>query len=1173
MTFDEVLAQVLTLLQRQGRVSYRALKRRFALDDDYLEDLKAEIIEAQRLAVDEEGRVLVWTGGASAASPPGGGVVPGSASTPPQATPASPAPAVHPPIAYTPRHLAERILAEQAALQARGAPDGERKTITALFADIKGSMELLEDLDPEDARRIIDPTLQLMMEAVHRYEGYVAQSLGDGIFALFGAPIAHEDHAHRAIYAALRMQEEAKRYAETLRREHGLSLHLRVGLNTGEVVVRSIQTDDLHTDYVPIGHSTSLAARMESLAAPGSILVSEHTYKLTEGYFEFKALGAAQVKGVSEPVQIYEVVGVGPLRTRLQVAARRGLACFVGRQHELEQMRRAFELAEAGHGQIVAIVGEPGVGKSRLCYEFKCLVERRCLILETFSVSHSKAYPYLPLIELLRHYFHITPQDDERRRREQVMGKVLTLDRSLEGTLPYLLALLGVAESAAALAQMDPQIRRRRTFEAITRLLLRESLNQPLVVLIEDLHWLDSETEAFFNLLSERLATAHILLLANYRPEYQQAWGNKTYCTQLRLDPLEEAEAQELLAALLGDGMGLQALKRFILAKTEGNPFFIEEIVQTLFDRGILVRQPVGGGHKLTLTRPLAGLRLPPTVQGVLAARIDRLPADEKALLQTLAVIGKEFPWSLMAQVVDRPEAELLGLLAQLQAKELLYEQPAFPEPDYVFKHALTQEVAYHSLLLERRRLLHERTAQALEALCHDRLEEHASELAHHYRQSGNTVKAVEYLQLAGRQAIQRSAYAEATDQLTTALALLASLPDTPERRQQELALQMTLGPALMATKGYATPEVEQAYARARALCAQVGETAQLPRVLRGLRVFYFVRGELEAARDLGEQLFTLAQRQPAPPLLLEARWALGATLFYLGELVTARDHLEHGMALYEAHPQLSRVARYGEDPGVGCRGFAARTLWHLGYPEQALKRGYEAVTLAQGMAHPHSLAFALYHAAVVHQLRREVALTRERAEAVLTLSSQHGFALFSAVSTIMQGWTLVEDDEERIAVIRQGLAAYQATGAELGRPWILALLAEAYGQAGRVEEGLGILSEALTLVEQSGERCYEAELYRLKGELLWQQAQGRRRRGDVEAAVERCFRQALEIARRQQAKALELRAAVSLARLWQRRGKRRQARQVLAEVYDWCIEGFDTADLKDAKALLEELG
>jgi class 3 adenylate cyclase len=381
-------------------------------------------------------------------------------------------------------------------VEARGATEGERKTITALFADIKGSMELIEDLDPEEARSIIDPALKLMMEAVHRYEGYVAQSLGDGIFALFGAPIAHEDHPQRALYAALRMQGEIRRYGAKLLLEGKTPLEIRVGVNTGEVVVRSIRKDNLHTDYVPVGHSTGLAARMESLARAGSIVVSEYTHRLTEGYFQFKELGPTQVKGSTELLSIYEVLGVGPLRTRLQVAARRGFVRFVGRQGEMEQMRRALEQAKGGHGQIVTVMGEPGVGKSRLCYEFKLVSQRGCLVLEAFSVSHGKAYPYLPLIELLKDYFQITLQNDERKRREKITGKVLTLDRSLEDTLPYLFSLLGVEEPTSSLQQMDPQIRRRRTFEALKRLLLRESLNQPLLLIFEDLHWLDNETQA-----------------------------------------------------------------------------------------------------------------------------------------------------------------------------------------------------------------------------------------------------------------------------------------------------------------------------------------------------------------------------------------------------------------------------------------------------------------------------------------------------------------------------------------------------------------------------------------------------------------------------------------------------------------------------------------------------
>jgi predicted ATPase len=574
------------------------------------------------------------------------------------------------------------------------------------------------------------------------------------------------------------------------------------------VVVRSIRTDDLHTDYVPIGHTIGLAARLQNLAHPGSIVVSASTFRLTDGFFAFNALGAAQIKGVSEPVPVYEVAGVGPLRTRLHVAARRGLARFVGRQPELERMQQAWEQAQRGQGQMVAAVGGPGVGKSRLCYEFKLRCQRQGLVLETFSVSHGKAYPYLPLIELLKTYFQLTPKDDDRRRREQVTGKVLTLDRHLEDTLPYLSALVGVAEAATALAQDDPQLRRRRTFEAVTRLLLRESLNQPVLLLLEDLHWLDSETQAWLTLFSDRVASARLLLLVNYRPEYQHGWGSKTYYTQLRLDPLGPEEARALLTALLGDSKALQPLTQFVLAKTERNPFFMEEMVQTLVDQGVLRRDPAGGMHLVApvTSSALAALQLPSTVQGVLAARIDRLAADEKALLQTLAVLGKEFAWSLLTQVTDQPDDELQRLLAHLQAEELIYEQPAFPESAYTYKQALTQEVAYNAVLLERRRALHERAAQAIERHFAERLPEHYHALAHHYSRSGNTPKAVDYLHRAGHQAVERSAYAEAVSHLTTALDLLAALPETRERSQQELVVQMTLHMALMATKGPAAP-------------------------------------------------------------------------------------------------------------------------------------------------------------------------------------------------------------------------------------------------------------------------------------------------------------------------------------------------------------------------------
>ncbi len=1077
-----------------------------------------------------------------------------------------PTPKFASPQSYTPKHLAEKILTSKSALE------GERKQVTVLFADLKGSMELLADRDPEEARKLLDPVLEHMMEAVHRYEGTVNQVMGDGIMALFGAPLAHEDHAVRACYAALRMHESVKRYAEEIQRSEGIPLQIRVGLNSGEVVVRSIG-NDLNMDYTAVGQTTHLAARMEQVAMPGSTVVSEQSHKLTEGYFQFKGLGAAQVKGVSEPLDIYELLGVGPLRTRLEVAARRGLVKFVGRQPEMEQVRRALDLAKGGRGQIVGVMGEPGVGKSRLFYEFKVLEHSGCLVLQAFSVSHGKAYPYLPLIELLKDYFQITLQDGEETRREKVAGKVVVLDRTLENTLPYLFFLLGISELGSSLQQMDAQIRRQRTFEAIKRLLLRGSLNQPLILVFEDLHWVDSETQAFLDILSESVASARILLLVNYRPEYQHSWVRKTYYTQLRLDPLGPEDAQELLTALLGDGARLTSVRRLILEKTEGNPFFMEEVVQTLAEEKALLGER--GNYRMEL--PASELQIPPTVQVTLAARIDRLGSNEKELLQSLAVIGRQFSLNLLKGVVDEPEEELHQLLSNLQSREFIYEQPACPEVEYVFKHALTQEVVYNSILMERRRVLHERTAQAIERLYRDQLEEHYSDLAHHYSSSGNTEKAVEYLKLAGQQAVRRSANAEAIGYLSTALELLKTLPDTPERTQQELTLQITLGVPLIATRGHGVPEVEKAYTRARELCQQVGETPQLFPALVGLWRFYILRAELRTSRELAEQIMSLAQNVQDHGLLLEAHRAMGATLFSLGEIAQSQAHLERAVARYNPQKHHSHAFLYGVDPGVYSLSFSAHALWLLGYPDQALKRMQEAITLARSLSHPFSLAFALNMGSRIHQYRRELPAVQELTEALIALANEQGFQVFQADATVMRGWVMAEQEQvaEGIAQMRQGLAALRTTGIELNRTYFLTLLIEACGKAGQIEEGVITLAEALDTVNNNGERWYEAELYRIKGELLLaREGKNQKAKSKKEAVseAETCFSKAIDIARSQSAKSLELRAVTSLSRLWQKQGKKQEVCKQLAEIYNWFTEGFDTADLKEAKALLEEL-
>ena len=674
--------------------------------------------------------------------------------------------------------------------------DGERKTVTALFADIKGSTELAQDLDPEEASAIIDPALKLMIAAVRRYDGYVVQSTGDGIFAMFGAPLAHEDHPQRALYAALRMQEDLRRYAAALRERGFAPIEIRVGVNTGEVVVRAIQTAAGRAEYTPIGHSANLASRMQTVAATGTIATTEDTRKLCEGYFTFRALGPIRIKGVNELINVHEVTGLGPLRTRLQASARRGLSRFVGREAELAQMKRGLELAKGGRGQMVAAVGEAGVGKSRLFFEFQAIGQPGCLVLETLSVSHGNASSYLPLIDLLKNYFAITPDDDARRRREKIAGKIMILDRALEGTLPYIFTLLEVVESDDSLARMDPEIHRRRTLDAIKRLLLRESLNQPLIVIFEDLHWSDDGSRALLSLLADSIGTARILLLMNYRPEFTHHWGNRTYYTQLRLDPLGAEHGEEMLLALLEDGRDLSALKRLIIEKTGGNPFFIEEIVQSLFEQGALIRN-----GSIKLAKSLNTIQIPSTVQAVLSSRIDRLPPDQKDLLQTLAVIGKEFPFRLVREVSEKTDHELERLFAELQIAEFIYEQPAISDVGYVFKHALSQQVAAGSALLERRRVLHERVARVLEAQFPEMVETQPELIAFHYTEAGLGAKAISYWQRAGERAIHRWATLESLSHLKRGLELLGALPDKHELEgatdeAQRYSLLLPLGQA-----------------------------------------------------------------------------------------------------------------------------------------------------------------------------------------------------------------------------------------------------------------------------------------------------------------------------------------------------------------------------------------
>jgi class 3 adenylate cyclase len=637
------------------------------------------------------------------------------------------------PRSYTPKHLAEKILTTRSALE------GERKQVTVLFADVKGSMDLAEQVDPEEWHKIMDRFFAILSDGVHRFEGTINQFTGDGIMALFGAPIAHEDHAQRACYAALHLQQELRRYADEIRLEHGLGFSVRMGINSGEVVVGRIG-DDLRMDYTAQGQTVGLAARMEQMADPGKALLTGHTAKLVSGYFQLRDLGETRVKGLNNALHVHELEGMGRVRTRFDESRARGFSKFVGRQSEMAALEAALGQAIAGNAQVVGVVAEPGTGKSRLCYEFagRCRA-RGIVVYEAHGLSHTKLVPFHPILELLRAIFRITDQDGNEAAREKIAGRMLLLDEALADGLPIVFDFLGVPDSERPAPPLGPEARQRQLLDLIRRLARARSAREPAVLLFEDLHWFDRASEEFIeNVVAEVAPGNRTLMLLNFRPEYHASWMRRSYYQQLPLLPLGPEAIRELLADLLGTDSSLRRLTELIQERTGGNPFFIEEIVQSLLE----TRALVGTRGAYRLDKPLEQIGVPATVQSVLSARIDRLPEREKQVLQIASVIGKNFSEPILRRVGEIGDGDLPAALHALTSAEFLYQEVLYPQAEYAFKHPLTQEVAYRSQLAERRARVHAAVARAIEELDSGKLGERAALLAYHWERAGDAREA-----------------------------------------------------------------------------------------------------------------------------------------------------------------------------------------------------------------------------------------------------------------------------------------------------------------------------------------------------------------------------------------------------------------------------------------------
>ncbi len=1035
------------------------------------------------------------------------------------------------PEAYTPKHLAEKILTSRSALE------GERKQVTVLFADLKGSMELLADRDPEEARKLLDPVLERMMEAVHRYEGTVNQVMGDGIMALFGAPLACEDHAVRACYAALRMQETVRRYAESVRRAEGIPLQIRVGLNSGEVVVRSIGSD-LHMDYTAVGQTTHVAARMEQMALPGSILLSAETLALAEGYVEVRALGPLPVKGLEAPLEVYELTRAATVRSRFQAAAARGLTRFVGRESELEQLRQALERARAGHGQVVAVVGEPGVGKSRLYWEFTHSHRAQgWLVLESGSVSYGKATNYLPILDLLRAYFAIEPADDPRKIREKVTGKLLSLDRQLEPCVAPILWLLDVPVEDESWARLDPPQRRQRILDGVKRLLLRESQVQPLMVLFEDLHWIDAETQAFLDGLVESLPTARLLLLVNYRPEYSHGWGGKTYYRQLQIDPLPPESAEALLDALLGSDATLAPLKRLVIERTEGNPFFIEETVRSLVETGVLAGER--GAYRLT--RVVQGLQVPATAQAMLAARIDRLAPEDKRLLQAAAVIGTDVPFELLAAIADEPEDRLRRGLAQLQATEFLYETRLFPELEYTFRHALTHEVAYGSLLAERRRALHGRIVEAIEALYPERLTEQVERLAHHAVRGELREKAVHYLRQAGLRAAARSALRDAGVWFEQALGALEALPESQSTLEQACDIRLELRSVL-----HLLGEVRRGLERLREaeiFAERLNDDRRRGRVCAFMTPVHGHLGELDEALASGTRALEIAGALGDLELRILSTSLLEQAHYYRGEYERVVELATNNLAAVPGDRIYDYFGNFAP-PTVFDRLWLVLSLAELGRFAQAAEDEAEMVRIAESMQLAIMVSASYYAVGLVRLWEGDWAKARSLLEHGIARARAGNVMLVLPLAVPASAWALAQLGEasEATSRVREGeelLERYAAGGHVSNLAWACYMLGHACLVLGRLDEA-----------ERMGDRALEASPHHpgsaahalhLLGDIATHPDRFDAERGEVH------YRKALALAEPRGMRPLVAHCHLGLGKLSRRTGKARESQEHLA--------------------------
>ncbi len=1044
------------------------------------------------------------------------------------------------------------------AVSVRPAREAERRQLTVMFIDLVGSTELSQRLDPEDMRDVFRAYQAAVSAEIARYEGYVAKLMGDGVLAYFGWPRAHEDDAERAVRASLAAAAATAR----LMTPQGERLAARVGIATGLVVVGDLIGEGSAQEEAVTGETPNLAARLQAMADPNTIVIAGGTQRLVLGLFDAIDLGHRHLKGFATPVPAWRIIGESDREGRFD--ARHSIATpLVGRSEELGLLVQRWQQARAGKGQVVLLSGEPGIGKSRLiaALEERSSAEPHGRLRYFCSSYHANTALY-PVTKQLERAAGLGRNDSLDTKLDKLETLLRQGGSDIAETAPLLAELLSIDTTGRyAPLKLTPQARKSRTLSVLIQLLQGLATFKPILVSIEDAHWIDPTSGEWLDMLIDGLQDLPVLLIVTFRPEFHPRWTLFSHVTALPLSRLERDQVAAIIDRVAGKALPTE-IRNQILAKTEGVPLFVEELTKTVLESGLLI----DSGDQYVLSGQLPSLAIPSTLRDSLMARLDRFAAV-KEVAQIGACIGRIFQHRLLSAVTGYDDAQLEGILQQLEESELVFRRGVPPEASYTFKHALVQDTAYESLLKSRRQQIHAVIASELEVQFPEIAEAEPETLAHHYAAAGLPQQAVAFWLKAGQQALERSAHPEAIANLGKGLELVACLPDSQGRLRQEIKLQTALGVTMISTRGFASPEVLQAFSKARTLSEKLGDRDQLFVALCGEASYLLISGNLRAADELGLQCLELARASGDHALLLEAHHRQWATKFYMGDCAAAEHHLDHGIANYDRDRDHRLTYIYtGHDPGVCCRIYSAQMLWLRGYPDQALERCRDAVALAEEVSHPFTIAQALSNFTDLYLLRHEPDKARVTLGKTITLAKEFGLEREISEGRFQHGWALAEEGHmmEGIREMREGLAAITAMGVAAGLQHNLCVLAQACAECGSANEGIDLLEQGLSMTE-AGAKYRLPELFRTKGELLLRQ-------NPNDGTAERWFKRAVTRARDEGTKSLELRAALSLARLYYNRGSDEKARDLLAPVYAWFTEGLDTRDLVEAKELVDQL-